>query len=67
MHVTGSYPFLFSAKRRAPSWTDRVLWKKSLDQNKSMLKLLSYDNCMDMMLSDHKPVQALFDAKVRIF
>ncbi|KAI8090017.1 Endonuclease/exonuclease/phosphatase [Halteromyces radiatus] len=54
-----------SAKRRAPSWTDRILWKKPLDQHKSMLKLLSYNNCMEMMLSDHKPVQAIFDAKVR--
>ncbi|ORZ22421.1 Endonuclease/exonuclease/phosphatase [Absidia repens] len=61
----GTNQYDTSAKRRAPSWTDRVLWKKFGEQNKSMLKLLSYSNCMEMMLSDHKPVQALFEAKTR--
>ncbi|KAI8339909.1 Endonuclease/exonuclease/phosphatase [Chlamydoabsidia padenii] len=61
----GTNQYDTSTKRRAPSWTDRILWKKPLDQKKTILKLLSYDNCMEMMLSDHKPVQALFDAKVR--
>lgn len=55
-----------SEKRRAPSWTDRILWKKErLDSNKQSLKLLSYINCMEMMESDHKPVRALIELNVR--
>ena len=57
---------LNSEKRRAPSWTDRILWKKERpDTNKQSLKLLSYVNCMEMMDSDHKPVRALFELNVR--
>ncbi|KAI8137256.1 Endonuclease/exonuclease/phosphatase [Fennellomyces sp. T-0311] len=52
-----------SPKRRAPSWTDRILWKK--ERTRGSLKLLKYDNCMGMMLSDHKPVHALLEAKIR--
>ncbi|KAG2235121.1 hypothetical protein INT48_006502 [Thamnidium elegans] len=55
-----------SEKRRAPSWTDRILWKKDrLDSKKQSLSLKSYSNCMDMMMSDHKPVRALMELSVR--
>ncbi|KAG0165854.1 hypothetical protein DFQ30_007914 [Apophysomyces sp. BC1015] len=65
-----------SEKRRAPSWTDRILWKKeninlfdNEDENDknphSKMDLLAYGNCMDMMLSDHKPVRALIHTKIR--
>lgn len=56
-----------SEKRRAPSWTDRILWKKErLDSDKpSSLNLLDYTNCMEMMDSDHKPVRALLELNIR--
>ncbi|KAI9023869.1 Endonuclease/exonuclease/phosphatase [Phycomyces nitens] len=56
-----------SEKRRAPSWTDRILWKKSGndDDHNKRQSLLSYDSCMKMMTSDHKPVRALFETNVR--
>lgn len=55
-----------SEKRRAPSWTDRVLFKKSpMDATRQSLTLLSYTNCMEMMASDHKPVRALLQLNVR--
>ncbi|KAF7729407.1 hypothetical protein EC973_004386 [Apophysomyces ossiformis] len=65
-----------SEKRRAPSWTDRILWKKESfnlydtmdDDDKKpppKLNLLAYGNCVDMMLSDHKPVRALMQLKIR--
>lgn len=57
---------LKSEKRRAPSWTDRVLFKKSsIDSKKPNVELLSYNNCMEMMSSDHKPVRALFKMNIR--
>ncbi|KAI9307306.1 Endonuclease/exonuclease/phosphatase [Cunninghamella echinulata] len=61
----GTNQYDTSPKKRVPSWTDRILWKKPMDHNKPTLTQLSYDDCMEMMLSDHKPVQALFDIKVR--
>ncbi|KAI9323192.1 Endonuclease/exonuclease/phosphatase [Dichotomocladium elegans] len=62
-----------SPKRRSPSWTDRVLWKKertrfsekSETQHEPFLKLLAYDHFKGMMLSDHKPVYALMELKIR--
>ncbi|KAI7848005.1 Endonuclease/exonuclease/phosphatase [Circinella umbellata] len=69
----GTNQYDSSAKRRAPSWTDRILWKKEhvritdADTNKheDAIKLVKYQNCMDMMLSDHKPVYALMETQVR--
>ncbi|KAI9267122.1 Endonuclease/exonuclease/phosphatase [Helicostylum pulchrum] len=55
-----------SIKRRTPSWTDRILWKKDrLDAKKQSLTLKSYSDCMAMMNSDHKPVRALLELNVR--
>lgn len=62
-----------SAKRRAPAWTDRILWRKDRIQpstgndvtQQPTTKLLCYDSCMDMTLSDHKPVYAHMEIKVR--
>jgi phosphatidylinositol-bisphosphatase len=55
-----------SEKRRAPSWTDRILWKiDRKDASKQSLTLLSYSDCMKMMMSDHKPVRALLELNVR--
>ncbi|KAL0088223.1 Endonuclease/exonuclease/phosphatase [Phycomyces blakesleeanus] len=64
----GTNQYDTSEKRRAPSWTDRILWKKSENEDKPSKKrqnLLSYDSCMKMMTSDHKPVRALFETNVR--
>ncbi|EGW29977.1 uncharacterized protein SPAPADRAFT_52826 [Spathaspora passalidarum NRRL Y-27907] len=52
-----------SEKQRVPSWTDRVLFTSSTGLSKD-LTLLKYDSVMDMVLSDHKPVYAVFDVKV---
>lgn len=63
-----------SAKRRAPAWTDRILWRKDRTQpstrndvaRQPTIKLMHYDSCMDMLLSDHKPVYAHMEIKVRV-
>lgn len=58
--------FIPSKKKREPSWTDRILWKKERDNApKESVELLSYTNCMDMKLSDHKPVRALMKLNIR--
>ncbi|RUP11735.1 LOW QUALITY PROTEIN: Endonuclease/exonuclease/phosphatase [Jimgerdemannia flammicorona] len=60
-----------SEKKRPPAWTDRIMWRKSNqlngadDSNNDSIKLRSYTSCMEMMMSDHKPVTALFDIKIR--
>lgn len=62
-----------SEKRRAPAWTDRVLWRKARahlephaeDGHHSDIRLTSYSSCMDMMMSDHKPVNAIMHLKAR--
>ncbi|GAB5588489.1 hypothetical protein Unana1_03389 [Umbelopsis nana] len=62
-----------SEKRRAPAWTDRVLWRKARahlqlpgkNGHHSDIQLTSYASCMDMMMSDHKPVNAVMRLKAR--
>ena len=44
-----------SKKRRIPSWTDRILFKKGDD-----VQLLTYDCASDVRTSDHRPVYASF-------
>lgn len=62
----GTNQYDTSEKRRAPSWTDRILWKKDRKgATKQSLELKSYNNCMEMMMSDHKPVRALLELNVR--
>lgn len=51
-----------SEKQRIPSWTDRVLYKS---KNKGLTQL-AYNSLMNVSLSDHKPVYAIFKAKVEI-
>lgn len=46
-----------SDKARIPAWTDRVLYK-------GQLKLSTYDRA-ELRTSDHRPVYAIFEAKVR--
>ncbi|KAJ3286688.1 hypothetical protein HK104_008910 [Borealophlyctis nickersoniae] len=56
-----------SEKRRSPSWCDRILWfRNPLRANEpEWLKLIWYRSVMELTLSDHKPVMALFEAKIR--
>eukprot|EP00931_Biecheleriopsis_adriatica_P096938 TRINITY_DN7067_c0_g1_i1.p1 TRINITY_DN7067_c0_g1~~TRINITY_DN7067_c0_g1_i1.p1 ORF type:complete len:565 (-),score=114.12 TRINITY_DN7067_c0_g1_i1:39-1703(-) len=48
-----------SKKRRVPSWTDRILWKRD-----PHIKSLSYGCVMSMQVSDHKPVFGQFEVSV---
>lgn len=48
-----------SKKKRVPSWTDRILWKKS-----HLIKQTSYDSIPQMTQSDHRPVYGLFKIAV---
>ncbi|KAF9281496.1 hypothetical protein BGZ68_006616 [Mortierella alpina] len=53
-----------SEKRRVPSYTDRILWR-SKDPEKDSVEPIYYKSHMDLLLSDHKPVSALFKLKVK--
>ncbi|KAG1103661.1 hypothetical protein G6F39_001752 [Rhizopus arrhizus] len=63
----GTNQYDTSEKRRAPSWTDRVLWKKERfdSPRREQLELVDYNHCMNMMMSDHKPVRALVALQIR--
>jgi inositol-1,4,5-trisphosphate 5-phosphatase len=52
-----------SEKQRVPSWTDRIVHRSNVD--KGNLRQLNYHSIMDFFLSDHKPVYALFQCKVK--
>eukprot|EP00929_Paragymnodinium_shiwhaense_P001248 TRINITY_DN10147_c0_g1_i1.p1 TRINITY_DN10147_c0_g1~~TRINITY_DN10147_c0_g1_i1.p1 ORF type:complete len:632 (+),score=138.79 TRINITY_DN10147_c0_g1_i1:213-2108(+) len=48
-----------SKKKRVPSWTDRILWKKD-----AYMRPLMYGSISELRHSDHKPVFAQFEMKV---
>ncbi|CAG8602320.1 2030_t:CDS:10 [Paraglomus occultum] len=52
-----------SEKRRSPAWTDRILWRSK--QN-DFIKQIYYKDHMEIVASDHKPVSAAFEMKVKI-
>ncbi len=55
-----------SEKKRAPSWCDRILWfQNPLHKDSTWLKPIYYGNTFEIKISDHKPVMAIFGAKVR--
>ncbi|KAF9406552.1 hypothetical protein BGZ94_003065, partial [Podila epigama] len=53
-----------SEKRRVPSYTDRILWR-SRDTSKDSVTQIYYKAHMEHLISDHKPVSALFKLKVK--
>ena len=52
-------------KLRAPAWCDRILWRCSPDIDPKFLRQLYYGSVDELILSDHKPVHALFEVGVR--
>ena len=52
-------------KLRAPAWCDRILWRCSPDIDPKYLRQLYYGSVDELLLSDHKPVHALFEVGVR--
>ncbi|KAI9207176.1 Endonuclease/exonuclease/phosphatase [Polychytrium aggregatum] len=70
--TSNALPTVASEKKRSPAWCDRILWFRnplhSAEYDESgdpWLRSIWYKSCMDLSLSDHKPVMALFDIKVR--
>ncbi|KAG0249594.1 hypothetical protein DFQ27_009915, partial [Actinomortierella ambigua] len=53
-----------SEKRRVPSYTDRILWRTRNPQPDSVEQRF-YRSCMELKMSDHKPVSALFDFRIK--
>ncbi|CAM9900250.1 unnamed protein product [Chrysoparadoxa australica] len=58
---TNAYEQRPEKKLRAPAWCDRVLWRS---QERGHVSLSSYRSA-DLMLSDHMPVCASLDVKLR--
>ncbi|KAJ3161478.1 hypothetical protein HDU86_007260 [Geranomyces michiganensis] len=64
----GTNTFDTSEKRRTPSFCDRILWfQNPLHRNDNLWICPKwYRGCMDLTLSDHKPIMALFETAVRM-
>ena len=60
---TDKYEQREDKKLRAPSWTDRIVWKPTKDATNVCLK---YDKVNELRASDHKPVFAQLQVSTRI-
>ncbi|KAI9333720.1 Endonuclease/exonuclease/phosphatase [Obelidium mucronatum] len=63
----GTNEYDTSEKKRSPSWCDRIFWfsnpyRKDYEQ---WIENLWYKSTMDLKMSDHKPVSAMFKAQIR--
>lgn len=47
-------PPISSEKQRSPAWTDRIQWSERT--RPGWIRLVSYGSCMELNISDHKPV-----------
>jgi hypothetical protein len=58
-----------SAKKRVPSWCDRILYKIEKNEQNDFIECnqLSYNSINNYNQSDHKPVFGLFEIKVKLF
>ncbi|KAF9586194.1 Type II inositol 1,4,5-trisphosphate 5-phosphatase [Lunasporangiospora selenospora] len=61
---THNYDTILNEKRRVPAYTDRILWR-SKEMTMDGVETLFYRSHMDLCLSDHKPVSAMFKIKVK--
>jgi len=50
-----------SKKKRVPSWTDRILWKRD-----AHITSLAYGSIQSLQCSDHKPIFAQFEVAVNL-
>ncbi|KAK4705358.1 hypothetical protein P7C70_g847, partial [Phenoliferia sp. Uapishka_3] len=57
----GTETYDTSEKQRTPSWTDRVLW---LAVNEGAVTPVSYNSHPEILISDHKPVSAVFKLQI---
>jgi len=48
-----------SKKGRVPSWTDRILWKRS-----AQIKPLAYGSVQSLWCSDHRPIFGQFEVEI---
>lgn len=55
-----------SAKKRVPSWTDRILWKVCNQDADVEVVLWLYDSVRELKSSDHKPVIGIFDVHMNL-
>ncbi|XP_012733957.2 phosphatidylinositol polyphosphate 5-phosphatase type IV [Fundulus heteroclitus] len=51
-----------TSKQRTPSYTDRVLFRS---RQANDIRVLKYDSCSSIKSSDHRPVVAVFQVKLR--
>jgi hypothetical protein len=62
-HDPGHNTYSYDTDGKNPGWTDRILFKRR-DEEYSQIKAIKYDSIMDICLSDHKPVYAVFEIKI---
>jgi len=55
-----------SAKKRTPSYTDRILWKEQTDTGETTLQQSSYSAHMSYKSSDHRPISGEFIVNIPV-